>query len=263
MKAFLISATLLLIAATGCEREVEQHTTKTLAEYLPLAQGKYRTYLLDSSLFTFGSKLEIRRYQEKNVVDTLITDNLGRSGYRIYRFIRDSAGLQPWKASGTYFITPTKNTVEVVENNLRTLKLVMPLQFGYTWAGNTHWPDNAYEPAFEFNNDKSIQLWNFEYGEKETVVINNNVFTDVLPVYHTDFTINASGDFKAEIDTVYATKSFSYDKFAKGIGLVEQQLILWDFQPKPTINKTTNPWTITYEKIYTGFGVKRTLLEYN
>jgi hypothetical protein len=53
-------------------------------------------------------------------------------------------------------------------------------------------------------------------------------------------------------DPPFATKSFSEEKYAKGTGLVYQELILWEFQPD--IGGT--PFKV-------GFGIKRSILEHN
>ena len=58
----------------------------------------------------------------------LITDAAGQPSYRIYRYLRDAAGTQPWRSAGTYFITNTGRQVEWVEANRRQVKLVFRLK---------------------------------------------------------------------------------------------------------------------------------------
>ncbi len=50
----------------------------------------------------------------------------------------------------------------------------------------------------------------------------------------------------------FAARSLSTDKFAKNIGLVYQEYILWEYQP--------NPGSSAYK---IGFGVKRTMIDRN
>ena len=93
-----------------------------LSDYLPLQVGKYITYELDSTIFTnFGTVVAVHSYQEKQVFDAQVPDNLGRPSYRILRFLRDVSGTQGWSPAGAYFITPTDKTVEVIDNNLRVI----------------------------------------------------------------------------------------------------------------------------------------------
>jgi len=101
----LLAVTILTLFS--CNKK-EDYVTDSLSEYIPLSPGKYITYRLDSMVFTgFGRITEIHKYQVKHVIDKQITDNLGRPSYRVYVYIRDSAGLQPWLPAGnTYYITP-------------------------------------------------------------------------------------------------------------------------------------------------------------
>ena len=63
-----------LFFITSCEKETEEFKTEAIADYLPLAVGKYITYRLDSTVFTnFGTVEETHRYQVKHVVDAQIT----------------------------------------------------------------------------------------------------------------------------------------------------------------------------------------------
>jgi hypothetical protein len=261
---FIGTALLLLTAATGCKHEIESYSPETAQEYLPLTTGKYIIYQLDSTVYTgFGRNLEVRRYQEKNEIGESFNDNLGRLSYRVVRYLRDSAGTQPWAHAGTYFITPTEKTVEVVENNRRTIRLAFPVTTGYAWKGNTYLPDDTYAPAYNFSNDNSLHFWDYTYGELTTETIADTTIQDILPVYLADEWENAADAFTVQVDTSYGSRSFAVDKYAKGIGLVYQELILWDYQNNPKVDKSTTPWTITYDPFYTGFGVKRTLLDHN
>jgi hypothetical protein len=53
-------------------------------------------------------------------------------------------------------------------------------------------------------------------------------------------------------DPPFATKSFSEEKYAKGVGLIYQELILWEFQP----NIGGTPFKV-------GFGIRRSILDHN
>ena len=124
-----LAAIAFLASVTSCEKETEEFKTDTVADYMPLTVGKYITYRLDSTVFTnFQRNTEIHRYQVKHIVDAAVPDNLGRPGYRILRYLRDSTGTQPWVENGTYFISPLADQVEVVEDNLRFIKLHLPFK---------------------------------------------------------------------------------------------------------------------------------------
>jgi hypothetical protein len=245
IKAFLILNLSLLFLA-GCKSEVDDFTLHTANEYFPSSVGKEIIYRLDSTVFISGRFVEVHSYQEKHVVDALITDNLNRSSYRIFRYLRDSAGLQQWKIDGTYFITPSANSVEVIEDNLRIIKLASPLRTGHTWKGTSFLSLEPYSSIYDFSNDDDMDLWEFKIdGIDETITINGKTYTDVISVSAIDQSFNVPiTDF-----TSIAIRSLYKEKYAKNIGLIEQDYILWDYQP-------TTANTI-------GFGVKRRIISHN
>lgn len=183
----------------------------------------------------------------KHVVDAQITDNLGRPSYRIYTYIRDSAGTQPWTASGSYFITPLATQIEVTDDNLRVIKMHLPIKEGFDWKGNSYLPDNPYSPAYEFNNDNDIQSWDFTYDTFEPAYsYRGNSYTNVYTVLEQDENSNAPVTNPA----VYGYKTLALEKYAKNIGMVYRKYELWDYQTDPTVH-------------YTGFGITLWMIDHN
>ncbi|HWJ92987.1 MAG TPA: hypothetical protein VNR87_17860 [Flavisolibacter sp.] len=246
---FLFTASLLLIS---CKKKTEDFTSPEMSEYLPLQTGKFITYRLDSLVFkNFGSVAETHSYQEKHVVDAIVPDGLGRPSYRIYRFTRDTAGTQPWVSSGTYYITPAKTTTEVIENNMRFVKLVYPIAEGHTWKGNEYLGDNPFKSLYSFENDDDIEDWDYTYGNTdETIALNGQTIQHVMTVNGIDRSFNAP----VTNTTGYGSLDFMQDKYAKGIGLVYQEFTMWDYQPPNGVNSSG---------FKTGFGVKRSMIAHN
>lgn len=248
--ATIATTVLLLTLLIGCKETKEELIREAPADYLPLQTGKYFTYRLDSLVFTqAGRAEEIHYYQEKNVVDAQITDNLGRTSYRIFRYLRDTAATQPWQPAGTYFITVLDGSAEVVEDNMRVVKLVSPFKEAGSWKGNRFLGDEPYASRYNFSNDDNMEDWDFEIlATGESVTIGTKTFKDVITIRSIDESLNAPvTDVKS-----FGSKSFSEEKYAKGIGLIQQELTLWEYQP---------PTSISGYKI--GFGVKRRLIDHN
>src|SRR6266498_5784956 len=104
MKISLLN--LVLTASIACFffscKKTEQYQSAALSDYYPMQVGKYITYRVDSTIFTnFGHTIQIHSYQIKHSIDALVTDNLGRPAYRVFRYIRDTAGTQPWTPNGS------------------------------------------------------------------------------------------------------------------------------------------------------------------
>jgi len=250
-----LAAFSFLFFITSCEKETEEFKTEAIADYLPLAVGKYITYRLDSTVFTnFGRNEEIHKYQVKHVVDAQIEDNLGRPSFRIIRYMRDSLGTQPWIENGTYFITPLTDQAEIIEDNLRFIKLHLPFKLNTDWKGNKYLSDDPYASLFTFFNDDNMNEWDYSIDQFDnTATIGGKPITDVYTVFQIDESINAP----VTNLTQPGYRTLASDKFAKSIGLVSRDFIMWEYQP-PTPGSP--PGTVGFK---TGFGIKMWMIDHN
>lgn len=240
----------------SCTKTTETYQTDPLSVYVPLQVGKYITYRLDSTVFTaFGSTTEVHSYLEKQVVDAQITDASGRPSYRIIRYLKDTADTSAWASAGTYFITPTTNTIEVIENNLRFIKLTLPVKQNNTWKGNLYLPSSAFSSMYTFNNDSRMEDWNYTYTSVNgTDSINGKSYNGVLSVNAIDEFFNSNSASTTVINPAgIAYVNYMQDKYAKNIGLIYQQFMMWEYQPP-----SSTPFGSK-----TGFGVKRSIIDHN
>jgi len=249
---FRIISLLAVITFTffSCNKK-EEFISEPIGDYIPLQTGKYITYRLDSLVFSaFGATPETHRYQLKHVVDQQITDNLGRPSWRVYTYISDSTGTQPWTPRGTYLVTPLSDRAELIEDNLRVIKMHLPIKEGFQWKGNTYMPDEPYGATYDFSNDLDIENWDFVYDVFEpSWSYRGNNYTDVTTVEQQDESENAP---VVNISN-YGYKNRSVEKYAKNIGLVYRQYELWEYQPNPS---GVSPY-------YTGFGVTLWMIDHN
>lgn len=254
----LIIAIVGCLTIAGCDRTTEELQSELPSDYIPLQVGKYITYRLDSTVFTsFGTGVAVHSYQEKHIVDAKITDALGRDSYRILRFIRDTAGTQPWAPSGAYSITPTENTIEVIENNLRFIKLVKPVKQDNTWKGNRFLPDDAFSPVYNFSIvDAGMADWDYTYTSTgDAVTIKGKTYSDVITVDAVDLVDNANENNSTVINTnTVASVNQVQDKYSKNLGLVYQKFFMWEYQPPNGSNPTGAK---------TGFGIVRSIIDHN
>lgn len=246
------------MAAGGCSKETAtvneaEYAPERLAELFPLEVGKYRVYRTDSTVYypNYNRNVEVHAFQEKQVVDAQITDNLGRKAYRIFRFLRDTSGTGPWVSAGTFMVVPTNNTVEVIEDNLRVIKLMTPVRLTASWKGNRYLTSKPYQSTYSFSNDIGMGDWDFRYSADGGVfaVKNGTTLNNVLTVSHIDESVNVP----IAVLSAYAAQNFSEEKYARGVGLVEQNYTMWEYQPNPG---GQSPYRI-------GFGIRRTLIDYN
>ena len=220
---------------------------------MPLQTGKYITYRVDSTVFTnFGRNTEIHKYQVKHVVDAQIMDNLERPSYRVFRYLSDSAGTQPWQANGSYYITVLDDGVEVSEDNLRVVKLHIPIRNGSKWPGNNHLPPDPYGAFYGFSNDDAMAAWEFliDGDMQPSLTIQGKTYTDTYTVLED----NESDPVTGPSD--YGSVSFAKEIYSKNVGLVYRELTLWEQQPNYTPPNTYDPYKI-------GFGIKMWMVAHN
>jgi hypothetical protein len=246
---FIITAFVI----SSCSNKTEQFETELLSDYIKLQPGKYITYRIDSLVFTdFGRSVEYHKYQQKHVIDAQITDNLGRISYRVFRYIRDTAGLQPWQPNGSYLITPLTDQVEIVEDNFRFIRLHLPIREGFSWKGNRYLPDNPYDYLSVDNSyDDGMVDWDYFYDRFETSLsYRSKIYTDVWTIESADETFNVP----VLIPDSYGSRIRSVDKYAKNIGLVYREYELWEYQPN--IGLPGGPFK-------TGFGLTMWMIDHN
>lgn len=255
---------LCLLLLTACQDKQEvmdgyDYQPERLQELVPLEPGKYITYHLDSTVFTgLGLVREVHSYQEKNVIDAQITDAAGRPSYRVYRYLRDAAGTESWRSAGTYFITLTDNRLEWVENNRRVVKLVLPVKEGVTWKGFQYLPNEPFSPEINnFSVGNALRTWEFMYAGEGDENIGGFDLPGVRTVLQIDESTNLDATDKVVVETAYAARSYSTEKYSKGLGLVYQNLQLWEYQPEEPGSSAS------YKGTYKGFCVERTLIDHN
>jgi hypothetical protein len=245
---------LLLLALSlcvwACKSKKEELTVVTPEPFVQLQTGKFIIYRVDSTLFTnSGRDTEHHFYQERHLVDSQVVDGLGRPSWRVFRSVRGLAGQDAWSPRGSYLITLNNGNLETLEDNLRFIRLAAPLHTGASWKGGRFLGTDPYRSLFLFGNDDNISDWDFTVSATdETVTINGQQYNKVTTINAVDESINVP----ITIPEAYGSRSLYEERYARGIGLVYQHYILWEYQP--------NPGGTSYTA---GFGVERSILLHN
>lgn len=236
----------IIFLFASCKKKTEMLRTDLVQNYYPLEIGKYITYNLDSTVFTnFGQNKTIIHYQAQDRVDAQITDNLGRPAFRIFRYLRSNSS-QPWMPDNTFLAVPTENGIEYVEDNLRFLKLMNPVRQGYSWKGNSF--IDTYSPEFGLT---YLADWDYTYDSLNAPLsINSLQFDSTITVLERDEFL---GQDPSITTTQYAEKTYSIEKYAKGIGLIYRRFLHWEYQgPQPG-----------RPGYYSGYGVEMSITDHN
>jgi hypothetical protein len=213
----------------ACKREVIPPDEVELGkEYYPLAIGRFVEYDIDSTIyndFTKDTEFVHREFRDEVVSDFL--DGEGRFSYIIQRYTRISSA-QPWSEYLTYYATQTNFKVEIVENNLRFIKMVLPVKL------NTNWKGNVYIPAASSGSENISWYADWDYKYKN---INESFFNGVKN-YNNTLEVSASigrdglgleGD--STLPDVYSSFTKYREFYAKNVGLIYRELTHWEYQP--------------------------------
>jgi hypothetical protein len=247
MKQTLISSFFLLAVVFligGCDATKETFNAPQLTEYYPFKVGTSQLYRLDSTVRApSNTELIVRSYQAKDSVESTFLDNEGRQSYRIFRFVRNLSGTQPWQFAATFFATPTQKSIEYVDNNLRFIKLVAPITNNYTFKGNSFIQAMQGTSKFDYLYD-----WNYEYRNVgEPYKIGNRTFDSTVTVFQQDETF-PQGPFDPALPAQIRT--YGVEVYAKGVGLIYKEFLYWNWQ--------RNPPPAQFEQA--SYGVKLTLM---
>jgi len=263
MHTFKAALGLILTAIfmSGCGKETASVTTDRPADYLNLVSGKYIIYQLDSLVksATNDTAFETHSYQAKDVMDTIVLDGTNRPSWRVYRYLRalNSTNEADWTASDTYLVTPTSANLEVVENNLRYLKLAAPLSTGETWMGNRY---IAATPGSEL---EYLQAWQYSITD-----INNSFapfetpIDSCITILQTDEGSGYADDRNPVSVDLDGYRTYSIEVYAKHIGLVYKNLVYWTFQ-KRSVDNAGNPSNPYPNGNKEGGGIRLRMISHN
>ena len=222
-KAIFLTLIISAFVFGACNKSTENFKTAALSDYFPLQTGRYITYNLDSSVVyqNFGASIAVISYQVKYLVDSLITDNLGRPAYRIFRYIRKTPA-DPWVPDNTFMAVPTTNSVEFIENNFRYLKMKLPISDGYSWKGN------SYIDTYSLNSTvKYLDDWNYTYDSLNYPArIGTLTIDSTIKVAQRDEIIGNPSNPNS-----YSERNIGEEKYAKGIGLIYRRFLHLEYQP--------------------------------
>jgi hypothetical protein len=218
--ASLALVSIILFAAGSCSKSAETLTSAPLSDYFPLTVGKYITYRLDSIVLTNTSKsLDTNTYQVRYTVDAQITDNLGRKAFRIIRAIRNEAGTSAWRNDATFMAIDDTSVAEFIDNNLRFVKLSLPIANGFSWKGNNHIDTYSSNSPYVYLLD-----WNYTYenvGEPYTV--NGTRLDNTISIRQQDEVLNTA---------FYKETNIAREVYGKGIGMIYKQYLHLVYQIK-------------------------------
>ncbi|MEO7309900.1 MAG: hypothetical protein ABIX01_05860 [Chitinophagaceae bacterium] len=243
------SAFIVLILAASCKEKNIELTSPALDEYWKPTVGKYIVYRIDSTVSTnFGVSLTVHSYRVKDLVDAEVVDGLGRKAYRILRSITDTNGVDAYKPNASFYAVPVGTEwIELVDNNLRFMKLRWPIRDGFEWKAHSFIDATSINSTVRYLAD-----WNYAYQNiAQPYTVLTKKFDNTVTVMQKDETI-PEGPFSP---AAYKQRNYGVEVYAKGIGLIYKDFLHYIYQP-PTPTRAGY-----YED--ESFGIRLRVIEYN
>jgi hypothetical protein len=210
----------------ACKKSSDNTTYVSYKDYVTPGVGKYIIYRLDSTITaSFGAYFVVHSYLVKDSVVEVIKDNLNRETFKIYRYQYDSTA-HTWNSINTFYLTPTTNSLEYVENNLRYISLVNPVTEFKQWQGNSYisqslYYDNNFFPTWTYTYKdvgQPKQIGNFNFANTVTVEAYDSTENNPFSKYN------------------YNSYSKAYEVYADSVGLVYKDVLSWEYNAFITIS---------------------------
>lgn len=211
MKFFrILPFCLLLLAFNACKKSQVEEPPDMGYDYYPGRVGSYIIYDVDSIWYRekLNNDTITLKFQIKEKIDTIYTDNQGRPTLKIIRYRKNFNDTIPysqmsWEIQDVWAANITKTTAEVVEENLRYVKLIFPVKKNATWNGNAQ---------------NTLGQWDYKYSEKDAAAsVGGNSFEKTLKVTQKYF-LSA------------INKENYFERYAKGVGMIYRIIEDYDYQ---------------------------------
>lgn len=199
----ILSVLLITILVFSCKKKKEPEVVDTGEAYYPTTLGSYVVYNVDSIVFDeFTYDSTFYKYQIKEKIEEEYTDQQGRPALKLVRYIKKfnaavSYSAMPWVIKDVWQVNVTKRNVEVVEENVRFVKMIFPVKVNSTWNGNS---------------TNTLDEWIYKYSYMDnSETIGGIPFPKVTMVVQKDFPTLISRQYYTE-------------KYAKEVGLVSREI---------------------------------------
>ena len=166
--------------------------------YFPTKIGHWVVYDVDCTGFDlFNDTIIYSQYQIREMVESEFIDAEGRLSQRLERYRRDTSTL-PWTLTDIWYQTRTPLRAEKIEENVRFVRLIYPVDKGDEWDGNA------------FN---TLPEWEYEYTKaNKDGAVGALSFDSTLTVMQ----INDSNII--ELD-------YAQERYAKNVGLYYKRFV--------------------------------------
>lgn len=236
LKFFILVALILSGLFIQCKKKPAETPPEIGEAYFPFESGRWVEYDVDSLAFLQLPTVDtiIKKFRIKEKADSAFYDNQGRLTYKLYRYKKNFDSAVPysqmnWVLQDVWVINKTNTQAEVVEENVRYVKLVFPLKKDKTWNGNAQ---------------NTIGEWTYECTNYDESFSQNGInyesYTEINQKYYP--TLIHHQDYR--------------ERYAKGIGMIYKEIT--DIKSQNNIGTIPN----IFNRIEEGVIYKMTAVSY-
>jgi hypothetical protein len=209
---YLFYAILILTLAVSCDKtDIDPAAVVDLGySYYPNDSGLYKIFEVEEIQYNdFQQTIDTVNYQIMEVIASSFIDLEGREARRVERYrLRNGT----WQKFDVYQSIKTNLRVEEVDDNLRTVKLVFPIDEGIIWNGN----------AFNNQGDHHYEV----LSEIEDTAINSINITSMLTIENLR-------------DENILERHVQIEKYGKNLGLIHRYFVNLNLQKDSGIIRKT------------------------
>jgi hypothetical protein len=172
--------------------------------YWPGTVGSWIIYDVDSTIYPDNNGDTIfYKYQLKEVIESSYNDNEGRPALRIERYRRYyqqgvSYDSIPWTLTDVWSANKTAAKLEMVEENIRYIKLAFPVKISNTWNGNAQ---------------NTLDEWIYKYSDMDKPRNTGTLSFDSTALV-----------VQKDLENLIQ-KQYYIEVYARNVGLVSKQII--------------------------------------
>lgn len=233
----------MLSIMTSCgDNEIETPDPALLGyDYFPLEVGNEWVYRVDSVLVAnLGLANVVSSSFVKEEIVELISNSDDEKIYKIERSYKKDS-ISQWRLTDVWSVRINNSQAIRTEGNLSFIKLVFPAVDGTKWDGNAFFDsDKSFPVAAE--NLTIYMDWSYRISDLESHFVGGTLYNDVKEVSHID-------------EETFISKRFSSEVYAKGVGLIERNMEIYDTQN----GDDTKMWLDRAEK---GFFLSQALVSF-
>ena len=252
----LLAACSLAVFQSCSDRQTETYDSGAAEQYayFPLQIGKYIVYQVDSVVYDFSASGGTLRDSSSTFVRELVSDTLrdqnGQLQYLIERSERKSPN-DPWQLRHIGAALRNSSQAIRIENNLRFLKLIFPMDRRSEWDGHI-WIDENREIEIAGERMRPFANWLYEVDSIDIQAsVGPFLFDSTLVVTEVD-------------ENNIIERRLSRLRYAKNVGLVWREQLILDSQycnqSPPPADCESRPWELKAER---GYILRQVVIAFN